>query len=58
VNGILQMTEHAEGVRPNVDAAVFLHDVTPPGLVDDFTGRIVVRLIAVLLIAQPIVGGE
>ena len=52
------MAEHAEGEGPNIDAAVFLHDVTLPGLVDDFTGRIVVRLLAVLLIAQPVAGGE
>ena len=58
VNCGLQMAEHAEGEGANIDAAVFLHDVTLPGLVDDFTGRIVVRLLAVLLSPQPIAGGE
>jgi hypothetical protein len=53
VNDGLQMAEHAEGVGPNIDATVFLHGVTPPGLVDDFTGRIVVRLDVLLLSASP-----
>jgi hypothetical protein len=54
----LQMAEHAEGEGSNIDASVFLHDVTLPGLVDDFTGRIVIRLVAILLIAQPVAGSE
>jgi hypothetical protein len=52
------MTEHAEGVGANIDAAVFLYDVMLPGLVDEFTRRIVVWLVAILLIAQPVAGGK
>jgi hypothetical protein len=52
------VAEHAEGVGPNIDATVFLHDVTPPGLVDDFTGRVVLRLVTLLLGAKPIIGGK
>ena len=58
VYGGLQMLKHAKGVGGKINAAVFPHNVTLPGFVDNFAGRIVVRLVAILLIGQPVARGE
>ena len=46
------MAEHAEGEGPNIDAAVFLLDVTLPGPVDDFAGTKVTDLCSELAITR------
>ena len=54
MNSGLQMLQHAKGAGAKIDASVLLHDVALPGLADDLTGRIPVRLV----IAQSIARGE